>query len=125
VQPEVRRRNRANLRIQFGSVLIRVFASRALGGLGDEDRALDLMANAMAAFRSERVTAAQGDDLNFIGQGSGLDVPPIEDGNWFTPGRAGRVQMSLPPMAGVLRLFRSGLRRQRPGYQPASVEKRS
>jgi hypothetical protein len=73
----------ANLKLQFGSVLLRVFASRALG---DEDRALDLMADAMAAFRSQRVTDAAGNTLSFIGEGSGFDVPPTEDGNWFTRG---------------------------------------
>ena len=73
----------ANLRIQFGSVLIRVFAARALG---DEDHALDLMANATAAFRSQRITDAAGNDLSFIGEGSGFDVQPTEDGNWFTRG---------------------------------------
>jgi hypothetical protein len=73
----------ANLRVQFGSVLIRVFAARALG---DEDRALDLMADAMAAFRSQRVTDPAGNDLSFIGEGNGFDVQPTEDGNWFTRG---------------------------------------
>ena len=73
----------ANLKVQFGSVLLRVFAARALG---DEDRALDLMADAMAAFRSQRITDAVGNDLSFIGEGSGFDVAPTEDGNWFTRG---------------------------------------
>lgn len=73
----------ANLRVQFGSVLIRVFASRALG---NEDTSLDLMADAVAAFRSKRVTDGAGNDLSFIGEGSGFDIQPTEDGNWSTRG---------------------------------------
>jgi hypothetical protein len=53
---------------------------------GCKDRALDLMADAMDAFRSKRVTIAQGDDLSFISEGSGFEVPRTEHGNWFTRG---------------------------------------
>jgi hypothetical protein len=44
------------------------------------------MADAMDAFRSKRVTIAQGDDLSFISEGSGFEVPRTEHGNWFTRG---------------------------------------
>jgi hypothetical protein len=44
------------------------------------------MAYAMGAFRSKRVTIAFADDLGFIGEGSGFQVPRTEDGNWLTRG---------------------------------------
>jgi hypothetical protein len=34
----------------------------------------------------QRATIAQGDDLSFINEGSGFEVPRTEDGNWFTRG---------------------------------------
>lgn len=68
----------ANERAQFGSVVLRVFAGR---GVGNEDTALDLMADAMQIFRSVR-----SGNLSFIGEGSGFDAGPTEDGNWFMRG---------------------------------------
>ena len=81
----------------------------------------------MAAFRATRVTDASGFDLSFIGEGSGFEVPPTEDGNWFTRGaltvfeyrfRGERVSLGYPVSG-------ARLRRQRPEYQPASAAKRS
>jgi hypothetical protein len=48
---------------------------------GCKDCALDLMADAMGAVRSKRVSIAQGGDLSFIGEGGGFEVPRTEDGN--------------------------------------------
>jgi len=36
--------------------------------------------------RHGRIHIAQGDDLSFISEGSGFEVPRTEDGNWFTRG---------------------------------------
>ena len=49
------------------------------------DRTLDLMADAMGAFRFKRVTIAQGGDPRFT-ERRGLEVPRTEDGNSFTRG---------------------------------------
>jgi hypothetical protein len=68
----------SNERAQFGSVVMRVFAARSVG---DEDTALDLMADAMQIFRSVR-----SGDLSFIGEGSGFDEGPDESGLWFIRG---------------------------------------
>jgi hypothetical protein len=73
----------ANLKAQFGSVVLRTFTARAVG---DEDAALDLMADAMGIFRSQRITDGLGNDLSFVGDGSGFDAGPTEDGNWFMRG---------------------------------------
>lgn len=68
----------ANERSQFGSVLLTVWASRALQS---EDVALDLLADAASIFRSVRSGS-----LSFIGEGSGFVTGPSEDGNWFVRG---------------------------------------
>lgn len=73
----------ANQRALFGSVLVRVYAARYIQS---EDVALDLMSDALACFRSQRVVDALGNTLSFIGEGSGFDVDPTEDGNWFIRG---------------------------------------
>lgn len=70
----------ANLKVQRGSVIIRCFTSRTIG---TEDLALDLLSDAAAMFRSYRETDGIGNDLSFIGRGSGFDWGPGEDGNWF------------------------------------------
>ena len=70
----------ANFRCQYGSVILRCFTSRMIG---DEDEALDLLDSAVALFRSQRETDGSNNDLSFIGQGSGFDWGPGEDGNWF------------------------------------------
>jgi hypothetical protein len=44
-------------------------------------RALDLMTDTRAHFRSKRITIARGDDLSLIWEGSGLEVPRTENGN--------------------------------------------
>lgn len=71
-----------NFRALFGSVLFYIFSARAEQ---DEDTGLDLMADAVAIYRSQRVG-----DLSFIGDHSGFDVgpdqQPLEDGNWFVRG---------------------------------------
>ena len=74
-----------NLKAQFGSVNLRIFTARATA---NEDEALDLMHDAMAAFRSQRVVGSYtvGSDLSFVGDGSGFDAGPTEDGNWFMRG---------------------------------------
>lgn len=71
----------ANDRCLFGSVLLRVFAARSLM---EEDEALDLMDAAAAIYRSTRT--ADG-NLSFI-NGSGFDVGPTEDGNWYGRGQS-------------------------------------
>jgi len=71
----------ANDRCLFGSVLLRVFAARALM---EEDEALDLMDAAAAIYRSVRTTDG---NLSFI-DGSGFDVGPTEDGNWYGRGQS-------------------------------------
>lgn len=68
----------SNERSQFGSVILRVFTSRAQRS---EDVALELMADAVGIFRSQRVG-----NLSFIGEGSGFIESPSEDGNWFVRG---------------------------------------
>lgn len=65
----------ANERSQFGAVIISVWAAR---GVRHEDTALDLMADAVAVFRSY-----SSGTLSFIGEGSGFIQGPSEDGNWF------------------------------------------
>jgi hypothetical protein len=45
-----------------------------------------MIADAMDALPSKRVTIAQGDDLSFISEGNGFEVPRTEDSNWFTRG---------------------------------------
>lgn len=67
-----------NERSQFGSIVITVWTSRALQ---NEDVALDLMADAMAIYRSVKVG-----ELSFIGEGGGFITGPSEDGNWFVRG---------------------------------------
>lgn len=67
-----------NERSQFGSVLLTVWADRALRS---EDTALELLADGMAIFRSVR-----SNELSFIGEGSGFTMEPSEDGNWFVRG---------------------------------------
>jgi hypothetical protein len=44
------------------------------------------MAYGMGAFRSKRVAIAFADDLSFIGEGRGCEVPRTEDGNWLIRG---------------------------------------
>ncbi len=75
----------ANLKAQFGSVVLRMFTARSALS---EDAALDLMHDAMAVFRSQRVPGSYGtgSELSFIGPGSGFDAGPSEDGNWFYRG---------------------------------------
>jgi len=71
-----------NLRVQYGSVILRQFASVTIGS---EDEALRLISAATAIFRSYR--KQQDDwDLSFIGSGSGFDWGPTENGVWFTRG---------------------------------------
>jgi hypothetical protein len=73
-----------NLKSQYGSVVLRVFTSRAIAS---EDAALDLFQDAMAIFRSQRLQPDQlGNDLSFVGEGSGFDTGPEEDGSWFIRG---------------------------------------
>jgi hypothetical protein len=73
----------ANLRTQYGSLIIRAFSSTAIG---DEDEALRLLSDSTAIFRGYRVQDQQGGDLSFIGTGSGFDWGPTEDGVWFMRG---------------------------------------
>lgn len=75
----------ANLKSKFGQVEFLVFAAR---GLSEEDTLLDLLSDAVASLRSQRVVGSYGvgSDLSFIGDGSGFDVGPTEDGNWFVRG---------------------------------------
>lgn len=76
--------NHANFKAQYGSVILLCFTARAYG---DEDVALDLMGDAMGVFRSERLPADPlGNDLSFVGDGSGFGSGPSEDGNWFFRG---------------------------------------
>jgi hypothetical protein len=73
-----------NQRVQYGSVMLRLFTSILIG---DEDEALDLMDDATAVFRSYRSVDTQtGNDLSFIGEGSGFDWGPDENGVWFVRG---------------------------------------
>lgn len=67
-----------NERAQFGSVLLYAFVSRAER---DQRRLLSLLADGASIFRSVR----QG-NLSFIGDPSGFDQGPTEDGNWFVMG---------------------------------------
>lgn len=61
-------------REQTGSVVVRVFAAAGYG----EDQALDLLSDAVAAFRSRRDGV-----LSFVGSISGIDEGGTEDGNWW------------------------------------------
>jgi hypothetical protein len=70
----------ANLRVQYGSVKMRCFSALQLES---EDEALQLLSAAMRLYRNYRTTDQWGGDLSFIGQGSGFDFGPTEDGNWF------------------------------------------
>jgi hypothetical protein len=72
-----------NLRAQLGSVILRTFTSVTIG---DEDDALRLMARATGIFRGYRAQDASGGDLSFLGEGSGFDEGPSDDGIWFTRG---------------------------------------
>jgi hypothetical protein len=67
----------ANERILTGSVLLRVFAARMERS---ENTLLDLMSDAIAAFRSVRT-----ETLSFI-HASGFDESAAEDGNWYMRG---------------------------------------
>lgn len=67
----------ANERLQFGSVQVRVFAEAGAG----EDTALDLLSDAVAAFRSRR-----DGPLSFIGTNAGIDDGGTEDGAWWMRG---------------------------------------
>lgn len=73
----------ANLRVQYGSVVMRSFTSALVQ---DEDASLKLMSAAMAVWRGYRVTDSNGNDLSFIGSGSGFEQGPTEDGVWFMRG---------------------------------------
>jgi hypothetical protein len=72
-----------NTKGQYGSVILRIFTARSEVS---EDTALDLIADAMAVFRSQRITDTAGGVLSFIGDGSGFTQGPTEDGNWFMRG---------------------------------------
>lgn len=63
-----------NEREQDGAVVVRVFAQQGYG----EDTALDLLSDAVAAFRSRREGP-----LSFIGSISGIDEGGTEGGNWW------------------------------------------
>lgn len=64
----------ANEREQTGAVVVRVFTAAGYG----EDEALDLLSDAVAAFRSRRDGS-----LSFIGSITGIDEGGVEDGNWW------------------------------------------
>lgn len=64
----------ANERRQFGSVVVRVFSDAGRS----EDTTLDLLAAAVAAFRSRR-----DGPLSFIGSITGLDDGGTDDGAWW------------------------------------------
>lgn len=72
-----------NQRVQYGSVVLRMFTSILIG---DEDEALDLLDDATSIFRSYRQIDKDGNDLSFIGEGSGFDWGPDENGVWFVRG---------------------------------------
>jgi hypothetical protein len=61
-------------RDQNGSVVVRVFTEAGYG----EDATLDLLSDAVAAFRSRRDGV-----LSFVGSISGIDEGGTEDGNWY------------------------------------------
>jgi hypothetical protein len=83
----------ANLRVQYGSVIMRSFTSVVLQ---DEDTSLQLMSAAMAVWRGYRSTDAQGNDLSFIGSGSGFDSGPTDDGVWFMRGSLAVFEYRFP-----------------------------
>lgn len=64
----------ANERDQTGAVVVRVFTERGYG----EDEALDLLSDAVAAFRSRRDGV-----LSFVGSVTGIDEGGTVDGNWW------------------------------------------
>ena len=72
-----------NLRAQFGSVILHSFVGRHVQS---EATALDLLADAAAAYRSKSITDALSNQLSFLGDGSGFDIGPVDDGNWFVRG---------------------------------------
>lgn len=63
-----------NERLQFGSVIIRVFTARRVT---NNTRQLVLLGTAMDIYRTVKTGA-----LSFIGEGSGFDEDAIPDGNW-------------------------------------------
>jgi hypothetical protein len=73
-----------NQRVQYGSVVLRLFTSILIG---DEDEALDLLHDATSVFRSYRTIDRDGNDLSVIGEGSGFDWGPDENGIWFVRGQ--------------------------------------
>lgn len=72
-----------NLKGQFGSVVLRGFAARMV--LQETDL-LDALGEAVACFRSKRIIDGLGNNLSFIGEGSGFRENAAEDGNWFIRG---------------------------------------
>ncbi len=73
-----------NLRAQFGSLLVRCFVP--LVSADCDDLVLYWLGNAMDVFRGKSWTDTDGNTLSFIGEGSGFDVEPQTQGNWFARG---------------------------------------
>ena len=69
-----------NERSQFGQVLISVAAARSLQ---TERTALELLSDAMAVYRSERIAVGATGDLTFLSDNSGTGGAVLEEGNWF------------------------------------------
>lgn len=83
----------ANIRVQYGSLLMRCFTSLMID---NEIEALGLISVASNLFRSYRVIDANGCSLNFIESGTGLDWAPTEDGVWFMRGLLAVFQFRFP-----------------------------
>lgn len=75
--------NGQNLRAQFGSVRIVSYTARQKH---QEEDNLYWLGVAMDAFRGVRRTDDYGNHISFIGEGSGFDVEPIMEGNWYARG---------------------------------------
>lgn len=73
----------ANIRVQYGSLLMRCFTSIMVG---NEDEALKLISTASNVFRSYRSIDADGCSLSFLESGTGFEWAPTEDGVWFMRG---------------------------------------
>jgi hypothetical protein len=72
-----------NIRVQYGSLLMRCFTSMLVD---NEDEALVLLSEASRVFRGYRATDANGCQLSFLESGTGLEWAPTDDGVWFMRG---------------------------------------
>ena len=82
-----------NIRVQYGSLLMRCFTSMMID---NEDEAMRLISSASRVFRSYRSVDADGCSLNFLESGTGLEWGPDDNGVWFMRGLLAVFEFRFP-----------------------------